>query len=167
MTLRSVHGQIDDHGGTTGAVLCWAAARHRDHRPVRVNSVREQERRLTGAGARNLMQSVPVSSPIHRSRGLILHARRRRAVAILLPGQLVATSSHDHSHAGRCGGRWRVEPRGSAPRSLIQFAHQPRRQALADVMKRHSIVAFRGRVFDDPNSTTRGFPSARTVFRGA
>ncbi len=86
------HEHIDDHGGTAGAVLCGAAAKHRGHRPVRVNSVREQERRLTGAGARNPVQSVPVSFEF-RLRGVpSTHAHRRRAVA-LLPEQLVAAIS--------------------------------------------------------------------------
>ena len=94
MTIRIPHHVQMSAGGASGALAAayGAAESLRRQAPVRVNSVREQERRLTGAGARNPFQSVPVSFEF-RLRGVpSTRAHRRRAVA-LLPEQLVAAIS--------------------------------------------------------------------------
>lgn len=81
-------------GGASGvlATAYGAAESLRRQAPVRVNSVREQERRLTGAGTRNPFQSVPVSFEFRLRGDTSTRAHRRRAVA-LLPEQLVAAIS--------------------------------------------------------------------------
>lgn len=88
------HAHIDHHGGAGAVALPRRrdAVQHRGDRPVHVNLCRVQERRLTGAGARNPFQSVPVSFEFRLRGDTSTHAHRRRAVA-LLPEQLVAAIS--------------------------------------------------------------------------
>lgn len=148
-------------GGASGvlATAYGAAESLRRQAPVRVNSVREQERRLTGAGARNPFQSVPVSFEF-RLRGVpSTHAHRRRAVA-LLPEQLVAAISP----AGR-----RCERSSCVPLFRRRCFHALHHVAckLTDAAPSHSTKSSRVQPLRGEQPNTRGFPSARTVFRGA
>ncbi len=117
------HAHIDHHGGAGAAVALPRrrdAVQHRDDRPVHVNSVRVQERRLAGAGARNPVQSVPVSFEF-RLRGVpSTRAHRRRAVA-LLPEQLVAAISP----AGRLYRHVEERAEGGGPEAIdVAFDQQ-------------------------------------------